>query len=118
MIRNYENLKSYTTKDKSEIIEIFHPNNSEIKNQSLALAVVAPQKRTKLHHHKNSEEVYFVLEGDGIIYLDGKEFKAEKNNAVLIKTGLKHNIKNTGSKELKFLCISSPAYNHDDTLLD
>lgn len=118
MIRNYENLKSYTTKDKSEIIEIFHPNNSEIKNQSLALAVVAPQKHTELHCHKNSEEVYFVLEGEGIIYLDGTEVKTEKNNAILIKPGLKHNIKNTGNKELKFLCISNPAYNHDDALLD
>lgn len=117
MIRNFKELDSYTTKDKSEITEIFHPNNSQLRNCSLALALVRPGEETILHKHTCSEEIYFILEGEGCITVGSKKNEVMKDDSILLKPGIMHKIKNCGENDLKILCISSPAYRHDDTLL-
>ena len=117
MIRNPNKIKSYVTKDNSTIKEIFHPDNSKIKNQSVALAVVSPKKETKLHYHSNSEEIYYILQGNGIIFLNNKKQKVKNGDTILIKQKVKHKIKNIGNKKLKFLCICSPAYRHNDAFI-
>ncbi len=118
MIRKFKDIKEHITKDKSSIKEIFHPNNSPINNESLALAVVPPGKSTKAHIHQKSEEIYFVLEGKGIITLDRNKHEINKHDSILLKKGVKHSIENIGEEDLKFLCICSPAYEHEDTYLD
>lgn len=118
MIRNSDEIRPYVTKDSSIIKEIFHPDNSKVKSQSLALAVVSAGKATLLHSHRISEEIYFVLEGEGIISLDGKESRIKKHDSILIMPGKKHFVRNTGHIDLKFLCSCSPVYGHDDAYLE
>ena len=44
----------------------------------------------KLHYHKRSTELYYVLEGDGTISLDGVEHEIHKGSLVHIPPGVVH----------------------------
>jgi mannose-6-phosphate isomerase-like protein (cupin superfamily) len=116
-VRNSKNIKPYITKDKSEIKEIFHPNNSEIKTMSLAEATVYPGDITEYHYHEKSDEIYFILQGTGTLEIEGEKKKVRENDCILISSKGKHRIKNIGKVPLKILCFSIPPYSHEQTIL-
>jgi mannose-6-phosphate isomerase-like protein (cupin superfamily) len=117
MIRNHANTFSYVTKDKSTIRELFHPGSSPVRDISLAEALVDPGQETELHSHRVSQEIYYILEGEGDMRLGEERFAVKWDDAILIPPGTPHCVKNTGKSALRMLCVCSPQYSHEDTLL-
>jgi mannose-6-phosphate isomerase-like protein (cupin superfamily) len=113
----YHNIKSYITKDGSEIRELMHPDIHGNIGQSLAEAIVPVGGETFLHKHLLSEEIYHIIEGQGIMRLGDEQFTVAKGDTICIPPGITHRIRNTGKIPLRFLCCSCPAYSHDDTEL-
>ena len=113
----YEKIKPYTTKDGSVIRELMHPDVHGNFRQSLAEAVVPAGSSTLLHKHMQSEEMYHILQGTGLMVLEDREFRVKPGDTVYIPQGAAHNIRNQGKEPLKILCCSSPPYSHADTLL-
>jgi len=74
------------------------------ENFAMRLFEVAPGGFSPLHSHPWEHEVY-VLQGEGIVVgVDGeKAFKA--GTVVFIPPGERHQLRNTGSGVLKFLCM-------------
>jgi mannose-6-phosphate isomerase-like protein (cupin superfamily) len=64
----------------------------------------------------NVDQFIRIEEGDGKAVLDGVEQELHDNWAVVIPAGTKHNIINTGEKEMKLYTIYSPAHHQDGTL--
>ncbi|MGV1100615.1 cupin domain-containing protein [Thiovibrio sp. JS02] len=118
MKAGYSEREPYITKDGSLIRELLHPRHSGISMlQSLAQATVAAGRETELHRHRMSEEIYHFTQEYGIVTLGEKVLKVEKGDSILISPGVWHKVKNTGRKDLVFLCCCSPAYRHEDTEL-
>ena len=117
MIRNRDSVDAYVTKDRSIIRELYHPGNSPVKGFSVAEADVAAVMETDAHVHKESQEIYYILEGAGTMWLGGHSFKVKMGDAILITPGTPHNIKADDGTGIRILCICSPAYTHDDTEL-
>ncbi|HOX39110.1 MAG TPA: cupin domain-containing protein [Candidatus Brocadiia bacterium] len=42
------------------------------------------------HYHKKLTEIYFILEGEGTIELDGERLPVRRGSAVMIKPGCRH----------------------------
>lgn len=114
---HYTSIEPYTTKDGSIIRELIHPNQNGNYNQSLAEAFVPVGIKTLLHKHHESEELYHITQGNGLMTLDEQQFKVGMGDTVCIPPGTAHCIENIGENELKILCCCSPAYQHDDTEL-
>lgn len=118
-LTRYREITPYPTLDGSEIRELMHPDHQAVQNQSLAEATVAPGRRTRLHRHVRTEELYHVSAGQGRMTLGEAGFAVGVGDTVLIPPGTAHCIENTGTTPLVILCACSPAYRHDDTeLLD
>jgi quercetin dioxygenase-like cupin family protein len=114
MIRqtNRDAVQSFETKDGSTIRELMHATN-----QSLAEATLAPGQATQRHYHAASEELYSVLEGGGLIEIDGDERRVGRGDTILIPPGARHRIV-AGPEGARFMCCCSPPYCHDDTYFD
>ncbi len=110
-------VRPYTTLDGSTIRELMHPAVHGNRAQSLAEARVAPGCRTAPHRHRLTEELYFVLAGEGEMELGDRRFPVRAGDTVCIAPGTRHSIRATGHEELRFLCCCSPAYRHEDTEL-
>lgn len=109
--------KPFTTKDGSTIRKILEPSNSSLKNQSLAEATLPKGKTTEEHYHPKSEEIYYILKGQGEIKIENEIKEIYPYDGILISPGKKHKITNTGKEPLVFLCCCSPAYIHEDTVI-
>ena len=112
-----EEVKPYQTKDGSLIRELVHPKTLGSRNLSLAEATVFPGEKTHLHRHHLSEEIYYVLEGEGIMTLGEEEFRLAPGDCVLIPPGTPHRLKNPGKRPLRILCACAPPYAHEDTTI-
>ena len=108
---------AYITKDGSEIRELLHPATHAVRNQSLAEAVIPPGTTTLLHRHRQSEEIYHVTRGRGLMTLDDSQFAIETGDSILIRPGTAHCVSNDGDDPLHILCCCAPAYAHEDTEL-
>jgi mannose-6-phosphate isomerase-like protein (cupin superfamily) len=101
----------FTTKDGSTIRELHHTDE-----QSLAEATLEPGGRTERHYHARTEEIYFLLEGEGEMEVDGDRRHVGPGDAVLIPAGAWHQIR--AETPLRFLCCCAPPYSHDDTYFE
>ena|SRR5437867_72715 len=116
-VRNIDEVSAFTTKDGSEIRELLAHRNSCIAKQSLAEARLAPGRQTAPHYHVQTEEIYYILAGRGLMRIDRQQREVAAGDAIAIPPGQVHTIINTGSETLKFLCCCAPAYEHSDTVL-
>lgn len=117
MRTRYERLDTYVTKDGSIIRELMHPQKHGNSRQSLAEAVVPPGVKTALHLHKQSEEIYYIVAGEGAMTLGEDTFNVSVGDTICIHPNTPHRIFNFTQTDLKILCACSPAYAHEDTVL-
>ena len=113
----YDDIPPYITKDGSEIRELMHPAVHGNIGQSLAEAIVPVDSTTLPHRHLQSEEIYHITQGQGVMFLGNEQFEVRAGDTVCVPAGIIHKIQNTGQKPLKILCCCSPAYTHEDTEL-
>lgn len=103
----------FTTRDGSTIRSILDATNAPVRNQSLAEAFLPAGKCTERHHHKATEEIYFILSGLGEMEVEGETRQVAEGDAILIPPGAWHQI--TAKSDLRFLCCCAPPYAHEDT---
>jgi mannose-6-phosphate isomerase-like protein (cupin superfamily) len=79
-------------------------------SHSLARIIIPPGKSSALHYHKVSQESYFILQGEGQMQVEGKEYTLTPGQACLIEPEEIHLITNQGEVDLVFLAICVPAW--------
>ncbi len=70
----------------------------------------AEVKDAKLHYHEQMEEIYYVVEGEGKMVLDGEQMGLEKGDLLHIPPG----VENKAQGGFKVLVISKPPWSEDD----
>lgn len=116
IIQNLDDQKPFTTKDSSTIRSILDSTNAPVKQQSLAEATLPAGAATERHYHRLTEEFYFLLEGDGVMEVDGETREVRAGDAILIPAGAWHTIR--AVSPLRFLCCCAPPYSHGDTYFE
>ena len=114
-IRSLEAAEPFVTADGSTIREIIGPASFPAQNQSLAEATLEAGQSTQRHYHGRLEEIYFIVEGEGVMELDGDVAPVRPGDAILIPPGAWHQITANATNRLRLLCCCAPPYSHDDT---
>lgn len=104
-----ESKRPFIAKDGSEIRELY-------KSEKMSLAEATVYHETKRHFHKASEEIYYILEGKGVMEIGGKQQEVSEGDTVVILPEEKHSI--FANKKVRFLCFCSPPYSDVDTVLE
>ena len=113
-IKDLENVEEIIAGDKTVLKELLHPGKADLNlRYSLAHAVVKPGMKSAKHSLKTSE-VYYILEGNGLMHIDEETEKVHKGQVIYIPPGAKQFIENKGDNDLKFLCIVDPAWKAED----
>lgn len=72
------------------------------------ISTYAPKAYVATHAHEAKEQIYHVLEGEGLLELDGRRHVVRANSVVYIPPGLRHALHNTGLGNLVFLVVTTP----------
>jgi mannose-6-phosphate isomerase-like protein (cupin superfamily) len=115
-IRRRDEQAPFTTKDGSTIRSLLDKSNAPVANQSLAEATLPAGAATERHYHRESEEFYYILEGAGVMEIDGETAEVSPGDALLIPAGAWHQIQ--AREPLRFLCCCAPPYAHADTFFE
>lgn len=67
-----------------------------------------PKAYVETHVHRVQEQVYHVLEGEGLLELDGQKRVVRKHDVVFVPPGVHHGLTNTGLTDLVFIVVTSP----------
>jgi len=68
---------------------------------------VEPKVEIEPHTHKEEEEVYYILEGKGLMKVDGDEREVGPGDTILTLKGSTHSIKNIGNVRLRMVVFTT-----------
>ncbi|MGY5148259.1 MAG: cupin domain-containing protein [Candidatus Nitrosopumilus sp. bin_7KS] len=116
-LRKNSEIESIQGNEGTKIKQYFHPHNTlNGINYSLAQFTLESGKKSKLHK-MSSTEIFYILEGSGVLHVNDEIYNLEKNDSVYVPPNSKQFIENVGTSDLKFLCIVEPAWKADDEIL-
>lgn len=91
------------------------PQNADSKLLDFRISRYAPNAYVQEHVHKIQEQVYYVLEGEGILTLNKKnKHLMRAHDYVYVPPGVRHSFTNTGLAGLVFLVVTTPADDEPD----
>lgn len=74
---------------------------------ALQINIVNPKTTLQSHYHKNMIESVYVLTGEAILIIDGKEFPMKANEIITIEPNEIHTVRNDSTEEFKYLVFKS-----------
>jgi len=72
------------------------------------ISTYAPMAYVERHVHNVQEQVYHILDGEGLMELDGEKRVVRKNDVIFIPPGCGHSIANSGFGQLTFIVVTTP----------
>ena len=72
------------------------------------ISMYQPKAYVEAHSHKVQEQVYHVIEGEGLMHIDGEDHVVRRHDFIFLPPGVPHAISNTGLVDLVFLVVTSP----------
>jgi mannose-6-phosphate isomerase-like protein (cupin superfamily) len=96
--------------------ELVGPARSGSRRVDFRISHYAPAAYVGEHVHRVQEQVYYVLEGEGMLALDGAERLMRPHDYVYVPPGVHHSFTNTGLVGLVFLVITTPADDEEGPL--
>ncbi|NJR71283.1 MAG: cupin domain-containing protein [Synechococcales cyanobacterium CRU_2_2] len=93
--------------DTNRIVLLFDPT---VTNYSMTVCVEIfdPGGGTPYHRHRQADEMFFVLRGEGAALCDGKEVALTTGDCILVRPTGMHEIHNTSANRLYLLSVMVP----------
>lgn len=114
LIRDLRDCEQFIAGDNTILRELLHPDKADVKlRYSLAHATVRPGE-ISLPHKLKTSEVYYILQGIGLMYIDDESEEVRPGQVVYIPPSAVQRIRNVGDVDLQFLCIVDPAWRPED----
>jgi len=84
------------------------PGNSGSSRIDFRISRYAPNAYVAEHVHQVQEQIYYVLEGEGILTLNAAQHLMRTHDYVYVPPGVRHSFTNTGLSGLVFLVVTTP----------
>ena len=114
--RNQANI--VRTPHNSEIRPLIDRTTSPITQCSLAEEMLPPGCAVTPHHHRDLEEIYYIVSGAGLMTVGESSREVGAGDAVYIPRGHRHSLKNTGTEPIKLILVCGPAFFYEDQVFD
>lgn len=115
--RNLDECEYLDDPGNIHVTELLHPKNFNRDlgiDYSVAHSIIEPGEHIEPHLMKNPE-VHYVLEGEGLLYIDDIPVELRPDQLVYIPAGAVQATYNTGNTTLEFLAINQPAWSEKNT---
>ncbi len=84
------------------------------ENQAASVHVVQISAEAQIHYHKRTTEIYIILEGTGVLELDGERIPVRPLSSVMIQPLCRHR----ALGELRILNVAIPRFDPADEWFD
>ena len=111
MIKNYYTaekqlqLESHGGTGPVDLYEIWGREHFKSNIDFCDRVVIPPDSSIGYHQHGNNEEMYILLEGEGLMTIDEKKFVVRKGDMILNPASGYHGLVNNSAKDIDLLVI-------------
>jgi len=84
IIVNRDNAKVINTKHGSELRPLIDRTTSEVTRCSLAEELLPPGRAVTPHHHRELEEIYYILSGSGLMTVGHESVRVRIGDAIYV----------------------------------
>ncbi|MEJ7929322.1 cupin domain-containing protein [Ramlibacter sp. AN1015] len=85
------------------------PANTGTSRMDFRISRYAPAAYVEEHTHRVQEQIYYVLEGEGVLTTGADSHLMRPHDYVYVPPGVPHSFSNTGTAGLVFLVITTPS---------
>ena len=110
LLRNLSECKEFFAGDGTALKSILHPAHDNVELGYCIAEARLKHGKSSLWHRLKTTELYFILEGAGLMEIENEKARVKKGTTIFIPANSRQRIQNTGKKDLVFLCIVSPAW--------
>jgi mannose-6-phosphate isomerase-like protein (cupin superfamily) len=107
----------YVAEDRAVARELISPRNSSAARMSIA-EIIVPEGVIVTPHHHVMEEVYHIVEGEGLVMIEDEVTRVRAGDSVVIAPHQWHNIRNDGEAEIRMLVTCVPAWAPEHLIFD
>lgn len=86
-------------------LEVFNKKDFDSNWSFVHRSILPPGASIGLHKHGQNEEMYCILEGTGVMTVDGEEREVKAGDLILNKPNGTHGLRNESQAPLKILVI-------------
>jgi mannose-6-phosphate isomerase-like protein (cupin superfamily) len=87
---------------------LVHPATAGSRQIDHRISCYAPRAHVERHTHRVQEQVYHVLEGEGLMEIGDERRVVRRHDVVFLPPGVPHALTNTGLDNLVFLVVTAP----------
>lgn len=87
---------------------LVHPDTVGSRLIDYRISTYQPMAHVELHTHKIQEQIYHVLDGEGMMEIDGERTVVRRHDVIFLPPGVPHSIENTGLGDLTFIVVTTP----------
>jgi len=102
----------------SEIRPLIDRTTSDITQCSLAEEMLPPGCAVTPHHHRDIEEIYYLVSGRGLMTVGDEIQEVNAGDAVYVPRGHRHTLQNTGTETIKLILVCGPAFFYEDQVFE
>ncbi len=84
------------------------------QNLWMGLSEIDPGSSSNPHAHERNEEVFYVVDGEGVVEVDDERVDVAPGSVVVVPPGQVHRLVNRGARTLKVLCCAAPPFDKTD----
>ena len=118
IITNRERARVISTRHGSEIRPLIDRTTSEITRCSLAEEMLPPGCAVAPHHHRELEEIYYIISGSGVMTVGDERREVGAGDAIYVPRNHQHTLENTGDEPIRLLVACGPAFYYEDEILE
>ncbi|MCX6750601.1 MAG: cupin domain-containing protein [Candidatus Pacearchaeota archaeon] len=114
---NRKTKKPFTARDGAKVYELDSAGDRERRRVGFAAGFLEPHKKAVKHYHNVSDEIYYVVSGNGTVQLNEDEKDVQRGSLIYVPKGTLHGLSNPEDTNLEILCVSFPEYKEEDFLI-
>ena len=118
IIVNRKQANAIKTPHGSELRPLIDRTTSEITQCSLAEEILPPGRAVTPHHHRELEEIYYILSGCGRMTVGEESSEVAAGDAIYVPRGHRHTLENIGSDPIRLLVVCGPAFFYEDEIAE
>ena len=93
---------------KTEYGKIFLHDALSLTSAEISVSVMPAGATSPFNHiHKQNEEIYIFLTGQGTFTVDGETTEINPGTAIRVATGATRALANTGDTEMQYICVQA-----------
>ena len=87
---------------------LVRPETAGSRRIDYRISTYQPKGYVEPHSHRVQEQIYHILEGEGLMEIAGRKRVVRRHDVVFVPPGVMHAIYNTGLADLTFIVVTSP----------